>query len=382
MHPFHCSQCQATVYFENDRCVSCQALLGYQPAEDRMLAFDASTEGQSQGVAEHPTPDAPSTTDAPGDGAWRALGQPDEGLRLQPCRNRTLHGMCNWMLDAGDPHALCRSCRLTRVIPNLDQIGNRERWQLIEQAKRRLLHTLLALGLAPEPKLGPDDAMGLEIRLLETQPGQAPVHTGHHGGVITLNIAEADDAQREWLRVQMGEPTRTLLGHLRHEAAHYLHYRWIEGTDLEAEFRAVFGDDRADYAAALARHYAQGAPADWPTHCVSAYASAHPWEDWAETTTHVLLVLDSLQTATAWGLRLDGAAQAAPAMRNIASAADLDGLVREQWLPVARFLNAMHRSLGQRDSYPFLLPPEVMGKMVAVQRLLRQAAERARSHAD
>ncbi len=45
--------------------------------------------------------------------------------------------------------------------------------------------------------------------------------TGHAGGLITLNVAEADDPERERQRKSMGEPYRTLLGHFRHEIAHY-----------------------------------------------------------------------------------------------------------------------------------------------------------------
>ena len=301
----------------------------------------------------------------------------DTGPALRPCANRLRYNLCNWMVDVGDNHALCRSCRLTRVIPALgppaDPGRNWARWHAIEQAKRRLMFTLLGIGLGPWPKADGTDAQGLDFLLLEDQPGQ-PVRTGHERGTITLNIAEADDDRRETLRVQMGEPTRTLLGHLRHEAAHYLQYRWIAGTRAEADGRAAFGDERADYATALAHYYANGAPSHWPQQFISAYASAHPWEDWAETCAHYLLVLDAVQTAGAWGLSLDGPAHAAPAPLDPSQPPQVHDLVLQQWLPVAQFLNAMHRSLGQRDSYPYLLPAAVLDKMGTVQRLLRQAA--------
>ena len=57
----------------------------------------------------------------------------------------------------------------------------------------------------------------------------APVMTGHADGVITINLAEADDAERERRRHQMGEPYRTLLGHFRHEIGHYYWNRLIAG---------------------------------------------------------------------------------------------------------------------------------------------------------
>jgi hypothetical protein len=98
-----------------------------------------------------------------------------------------------------------------------------------------------------------------------------------------------------------------VLGHLRHEIAHY--YEDIlapEGSAERGECREIFGDDRDDYAAAMDRHYAQGAPAGWQESFVSAYATMHPWEDWAETFAHYLHIRDTLQTAQAYGVRVAG----------------------------------------------------------------------------
>jgi hypothetical protein len=353
----HCGQCRATVFFENDSCLSCAAALGFAPASGGMLSFLP--------------PDA-----APGT-AWQ---RHDGGPPLQPCANRHSAARCNWMIDDGDAaapggQALCRSCRLTQVLPALDTPANGLRWQLIEQAKRRLLYGLLDLGLAPSPKQGPEDTMGLAFHLLQDQPGQPPVKTGHDNGTITLNVAEADDDHREAQRVRLGEPARTLLGHLRHETAHYLQYRWIDNTPAAELCRATFGDERSDYAQALARHYEQGPPADWAQRYISAYASAHPWEDWAETCAHYLLALDAVQTAAAWGLQLSGATPAAPQVADPGQACGVEQLVVQQWLPVAQFLNAMNRSLGRRDSYSFQVPPEVLRKMAVVQQLLQTAAQ-------
>jgi len=47
--------------------------------------------------------------------------------------------------------------------------------------------------------------------LADTGSNGPHVLTGHTGGVITVNIAEADDAERERRRSAMGEPYRTLL---------------------------------------------------------------------------------------------------------------------------------------------------------------------------
>jgi len=353
MYPFQCDRCRTALFFENDSCLSCGAVQGFSPAERQMRAF------------------APDPNTPPGS-AWPRL---DAGPALRPCSNRDSAAHCNWMLDLADPvdQTLCCSCRLTQVLPTLGEPENGLRWQRIEQAKRRLLFTLIDLGLTPVPKQGPDDALGLSFHLLEDQPGQAAVKTGHDRGTITLNVAEADDDLREAARVRLGEPMRTLLGHLRHETAHYLHYRWIEGRPSADDCRAAFGDERADYAQALRQHYEQGPPADWPQHFISAYASSHPWEDWAETCAHYLLVIDAVQTAGAWGLQLDGPATATLAFADPAQAPEVGQLVLRQWLPVAQFLNAMNRSLGRRDSYPFQMPPPVLHKMGVVQALLQAA---------
>ena len=99
-------------------------------------------------------------------------------------------------------------------------------------------------------------------------------------------------------------PYRTLLGHMRHESGHYYWDRLIGGTPEVDEFRSLFGDERADYAASLGAYYERGAPDDWQARFVSAYASSHPWEDWAETWAHYLHMVDTLETAAACGLSL------------------------------------------------------------------------------
>ena len=128
--------------------------------------------------------------------------------------------------------------------------------------------------------------------------------TGHADGLITVNIAEADDAERERRRTAMHEPYRTLLGHMRHESGHYYWDRLIAPTSEIDEFRSLFGDERTDYAAALSAYYDRGAPAEWQERFVSAYASSHPWEDWAETWAQYLHMIDTLETAAASGLSL------------------------------------------------------------------------------
>jgi len=135
-------------------------------------------------------------------------------------------------------------------------------------------------------------------------PDGEPVVTGHADGVITINIAEADDAERERRRQELHEPCRTLLGHFRHESGHYYWDRLIKNSPWINAFRETFGEESSDYRDALERYYQSGPSTDWPKHFVSAYASAHPWEDWAETWAHYLRITDTLEIAGACGLSL------------------------------------------------------------------------------
>jgi hypothetical protein len=285
--------------------------------------------------------------------------------------------VCNWLVPAEDPDALCRACRLNLVIPPLADPSARPAWARLEAAKRRLVYSLLHLGLPVEPK-GRSPERGLGFSFLQDRQG-APVSTGHEGGVITINVAEADDAFRERVRVSLGEPYRTLLGHFRHEVGHYYWARLVERSRWLARCRDLFGDERADYAAAVKRHYDGGAPPDWPTRFVSAYASTHPWEDWAETFAHYLHMVDTLETARAHGLsvRPEAAAGAgtlqAPALstRRL-DFHDFDDLLRG-FAPVTLALNDLNRSMGLADPYPFVLCPAAVEKLRFVHDVIESA---------
>jgi len=54
-------------------------------------------------------------------------------------------------------------------------------------------------------------------------------------------------------------------------------------------------------------YYDEGAPTDWQERFVTAYAAAHPWEDWAETWAQYLHMVDTLETAAACGALVDTA---------------------------------------------------------------------------
>ena len=350
MQLFHCAHCGNRVFFENLRCESCGSTLAFSTEERTMLAFQVAP-----------------------DGTWTRAGAP--GPAYRPCSN-TAEGVCNWLVPAESAHQHCVSCRTTHTIPALGKPENRMYWAQLEQAKRRLFFTLLQLGL-PVPNKIDDPANGLSFEFLEETSQEMRVLTGHDEGVITLNIAEADDARREQIRLSMHEPYRTLLGHFRHEIGHYYWDRLIRDTAWIDECRALFGDETVDYAQALQKHYAHP-PADWPQNYISVYASSHAWEDWAESWAHYLHMVDGLETAAAWGLHLDHAIPNGPSLQAHPldpGAADIGATVIEQWLPVSQFINAMDRSLGAKDSYPFIVVPAVVAKLNFIHRVV-QAARR------
>jgi hypothetical protein len=235
-----------------------------------------------------------------------------------------------------------------------------------EGAKRRLLFELGELGLP----------VGAELRFDLLSSARGPVTTGHADGLVTLDLAESDDAHRERMRQELGEPYRTLLGHFRHEVGHYYWTVLAPDEPRRERARALFGDERADYAAALERHYAQGAPPDWSERHVSAYATMHPAEDWAETFAHYLHIRDTLQTAAAHRVRVLGP-------EAVARVGPVDALVsvpREEprafdeilqsWLPLTYALNALNRSMGRDDLYPFVLTEPVVAKLALVHDLV------------
>jgi hypothetical protein len=211
-----------------------------------------------------------------------------------------------------------------------------------------------------------DPASGLAFDFL-ADVDETPILTGHADGVITINIAEADDPERERRRTQLHEPYRTLLGHFRHEIGHYYWDRLIGGRQSLAEFRARFGDERAGYAQALQHHYANGPSAGWQQQFVSAYAASHPWEDWAETWAHYLHMTDTLETAAACGISVRPRRAHEPRLvivpnRVGSPGGSFDRLI-DSWFPVTYVLNNLNRGLGLPDAYPFVLSTPVLDKL-------------------
>jgi hypothetical protein len=352
MKIFHCDHCGQLVFFENFQCVKCQRALAFVPDLADVQSLEPA-----------------------GGNLWKTAQHTAKPRTYRLCENYVKHNVCNWAVAADDPNPLCQSCRLTRVIPNLDQPEHQAAWSRLEIAKRRLVYTLMYLKLPIENRVD-EPASGLAFEFLADLPVTAsndtaekpgPILTGHNQGVITINIAEADDAEREKRRQQLHEPYRTLLGHFRHEVGHYYWDRLINNTKQLEPFRKQFGDDQQDYSKSLQSHYAQGAPADWQQHFVSSYASSHPWEDWAETWAHYLHMVDTLETAAACGLSLRPGRKDEPTLKNAPERrpernGSFDKMI-DNWFSLTYVLNNLNRGLGMPDGYPFVLSTPVIEKL-------------------
>jgi hypothetical protein len=309
------------------------------------------------------------------DGVYRSATAPEQTFVF--CRNAE-YGACNWLIEAevgGD--VFCLACRHNDTIPDLSDPANLPRFATIERAKKRLFYSLLRLGL-PLAQQTEASHNGLLFRFLADMPQAGlRIMTGHEAGIITLSLAEADDAEREARRTGMGEPYRTLLGHFRHEVGHYYWDVLVGAAGNQESFRAVFGDERLDYAQALASHYANGAPLGWADSFISAYASAHPWEDFAETWAHYLHIVDTLETAAAFGLRTrpkTGDAELAARVDFDPYTAPAIGQVIDEWVPVAALTNSLNRSMGTPDAYPFVLSKAVVDKLGYIHALVHARA--------
>lgn len=337
MKRFFC-ECGQEVYFDNTHCEKCGKDLAFDPTSltllggerrDNLFIFKASNGVET---------------------LYKTCAHIEEPLK------------CNWLIPHDDPNSQCISCRTTRTIPDLSRVKNPQRWQRLEQAKRRLFYTLLNLGL--DVKGAEELKNGLAFQFLEDQRTNPEVNiehvlTGHHEGVITLNAAEADEGFLHTMKEAMNEPYRTLLGHFRHEIGHYYWMHLLEGDKL-SEFRRVFGDERFDYPRALTNYYQFGPARHWEVSFISGYATSHPFEDWAETWAHYMHITDTLETARAYGLT-----EYTPGVD------DFDNWIA-QWTRVTQVMNALNRSMGLADAYPFILTPIVLTKLRFIDRLIHQ----------
>jgi hypothetical protein len=331
-------QCGQTLFCNNTQCGACGRLLGFEPELGEMLSLDTLPDNSLVSA---------------------------DGTRYQLCANRRDYQVCNGVVasaTAKDAQARCSCCALNRTIPDVSRADNLIRWRLLEQAKRRMITGLYSLGLDVETPPG-DTSARLRFDFLEdkrSHPGMREeyVSTGHHQGVVTINVLEADEVQRVWQRETSSERYRTLLGHFRHEVGHYFYFRLP--VDI-AKFTALFGDPNQDYDQALQNYYESGAVLNWEQSFISAYASSHPLEDWAECFAHYLHMLDALETAVTCGV-----------LEAMPEPTDFDKLLLS-WMPLAVKLNEMNHSLGLGDAYPFLLPPPVGEKLAFIHNLTTAA---------
>jgi hypothetical protein len=317
---FHCEVCGAELFFENSVCVTCGTAIGYSREQGTMAAVSA----------ERPI-----------------------------CANLNRCG-CNWIADPTSSVGLCFSCTLTRTRPaDGDAVGLGQYW-VAEASKRRLIFGLDELQL---PIKVSDGYVGLAFDLLSSSQGK--ILTGYQNGIITLDLAESNDAHREALRQSMDEPYRTVLGHFRHEIGHY-YCEVLALSGRREEFRALFGDETTSYQGALQRHYSTGSGQNWQDRFISAYATMHPLEDFAEVFGHFLHIADTLQTVQEFGLMGDEE-------RVDPLEAPMAEVIARTWLPLTKGLNQINRSMGRSDLYPFVLAQPVIVKLAFVADLVANA---------
>jgi len=341
MKLFQCGNCRQVLHFENTRCERCGFSLGFDSFTLNLISFQAGERSY--------------------------------------CKNHQA-GVCNWLVEPNSRSRFCKACELNHYIPNLKDVDSHKGWRQIEFAKHRLIYSLLRLGLPLQSKMMAPDT-GISFHFIDADqvvPEDAETMTGHNNGVITIAIEEADPAEREQNRVKLKERYRTVLGHLRHEVGHYYWDLLIRPSPHRlARFRSQFGDERVDYSEALTRHYKNGPQPQWTQNFISAYASSHPWEDWAETWSHYLHLTDVMETANALGVSLKP--HVANQDNGLSMIADVDPYLPidfeaflQKALSLTFAVNSLTRSMGQPDLYPFILNNTVKRKLTFIHEFLKE----------
>jgi hypothetical protein len=356
----HC-QCGHPIFFRNHLCLHCGRALGFDPDQATIMSLEARDDDSNVAT-------------------WRGAGASVAGRVYRRCANFSLAPQCNWLVlqSEGVHQELCRCCRLNRTVPDQSIAANALLWNKVEIAKRRLVSSLIALGLPVASRVSEDTQQGLAFDLLVgAEP--AAITTGHEQGIITINVTEADDVTRETIRNAMNEPYRTLLGHVRHESGHYYWSRLLDGSRWHDPFRTLFGDERQDYTTALQNYYCHGPALDWDNTCVSAYACAHPWEDWAETWAHYLHMVDTLDTATGFGIADNHLSLLQdPFDESVLCCNDQEQVRPDQkflsfvnrWSGLTSVLNEFSLGMGLPDFYPFVLSSGAVTKLHFVHRFI------------
>jgi len=356
MKLFKCDHCGQPVYFENTFCVQCNASLGFDPGLMDLVALQPVGDN-SYTIFENEGKIISSTT------------------RYKYCSNKQ-YNVCNWLLPNDSESQFCIACNLNRTIPDISQPDHLGKWTRIEVAKHRLVYSLLRFNLPVISKFQ-DEVTGIAFDFMaENKQGTKRLLTGHDHGLITLNIDEADDAIREMARNQMDEVYRTVLGHFRHEIGHYYWDQLIKDTNRLQDFRSLFGDETTDYTEALNQHYSKPASHAWSEKFISAYASAHPWEDWAETWAHYMHIVDTMETAYSFGMTLNP--RVADPEYEMSARLNIDPYtsksiedIIERWIPLSFVMNSLNRAMGMKDSYPFVINVEVKRKLSFIHETIR-----------
>ncbi len=353
MKLYTCDKCNNLIYFENHICVSCGYTLGFDPETLNLIALTTIGNGIFTDVS--------------------------HSLQFRFCKNAH-YGTCNWLIPIQYANTFCLGCLLNRTIPTL-HAENLQRWKRIEIAKHRLLYSLLRLNLPISAKVD-SNSNGIAFDFLADVSREKRILTGHDNGVITLNIEEAHEADRVRNKLDLGEKYRTLLGHFRHEIGHYYWDVLIKNSNKLNQFRQLFGNENLDYAEAIKTYYTKEASATWPNHFISQYATSHPWEDWAESWAHYMHVMDTLETAYYFGLRVNPGKQTGA--KNLPAEISRDPYtidnfseIIENWLPLTFAVNSLNRSMGHPDFYPFFIAPYVIEKLQFIHDICKSKKMRA-----
>lgn len=334
MKTFSCPNCQNPIFFENTQCEECLTHISYNPLSE---CFESNNHLD--------------TTDL--------------------CKNQSLD-ICNWSTKGSNQEDFCIACSLNREVPNHKNTISFVKWKNLEPAKHRLIYQLLKLGLPIASKLEKEDGIAFDF-LSENNKQNAL--TGHANGVVTILLSEADAVKREQLKQDMNEPYRTLLGHFRHEIGHY-YWDVLFNDHNKDKYRAIFGDERINYAEALEKHYKNGAPKDWNKNFISEYASSHSWEDWAESWAHYLHIMDTLETANTFGVsfKLSSFPLKNPKKATCPNPYKTKSFktIFDSSVALTCMANSLNRSMGLDDIYPFVTPEPVYKKLVFIHKVLHE----------
>ncbi|SOE20165.1 hypothetical protein SAMN06298216_0663 [Spirosomataceae bacterium TFI 002] len=341
MKVFQCGNCQYPLYFENTKCANCGHLCGYKSDDRQMLTFNPSS---------------------------NQLIPDSEKEEYKFCKNHE-HDVCNWVIPIENKNRYCNACQLNRTIPILDSAKNFEKWKNLEIAKHRLIYQLQKIGLSLPSKLkNKEEGLCFDFVARNKNPR---LMTGHANGVITILISEANSELREKRRKELFEPYRTLIGHLRHEVGHYFWERLVRpNKEITTSFRFIFGDERNSYSDSLKAYYAKEQNNDWEGEFISRYATAHPWEDWAETWAHYLHIMDMVETAYFFNLKVDlDKKHHTQVNSDPYLVEDFDQIIQIS-VPLSFAVNSINRAMGHQDVYPFVITPTVVRKLTFIHRLL------------